>query len=72
MISGVDDNATRPFGFLKMSVNFGSGPRLDAIVFVMEKSPSLLGRDILLCREIRSSDLGRNYLRLNFNGKYKH
>jgi hypothetical protein len=71
MISGIDDNATRPLGFLEMSVNFGSGPLLDATVFVMENSPSLLGRDILRCREIRSSELGRNYLRLNFNGRYK-
>ena len=71
MISGIDDNATRPLGFLEMSVNFGSGPHLDATVFVMENSPSLLGRDILHCREICSTELGRNYLRLNFNDKYK-
>jgi len=71
MISSIDDNATRPLGFLKLSLNFGLGLRLDATVFVMENSPSLQGRDMLRCREIRSSELGRNYLRLNFNGKYK-
>jgi len=27
MISGIDDNATRPLGFLEISVNFGSGPQ---------------------------------------------
>ena len=71
MISGIDDTATRPLGFLEMSLNFGPGPPLDATVYVMESCPCLLGRDVLRCREIRSSELGRNYLRLNFDGKYK-
>ena len=37
----------------------------------MEDGPCLLGRDVLRSRDIRSSELGRNYLRLHFDGKYK-
>ena len=70
-ISGLNGKARSTLGYLEMSLSFGSGPQLDARVFVMEDCPSLLGQDVLRSRDIRSCELGRNYLRLNFDGKYK-
>jgi len=70
-ISGLNGAAQSPLGYLEMKIVFDTGPELEAKVYVLEDAPCLLGRDVLRCRDVRSVELGKTYLRLNFENRYK-
>ena len=68
-ISGLNGAAQSPLGYLEMKIVFDTGPVLDAKVYVLEDAPCLLVRDVLRFRDVRSVELGKTYLRLNFENR---